>query len=132
MLGRIALMAVAIAGSTLGWFAYRISTGIPFAVAQTETFTILAVCEWFNVLNCRSATRSAFRQGLRGNRWLLGGLVLANVLQLLVVFAPPLNRLFHTVPIDLGQVLVIGLVASPVLWIEELRKALRRRRGPSR
>jgi magnesium-transporting ATPase (P-type) len=132
MVGRIALMAVAIAGSTLGWFAYRISTGIPFAVAQTETFTILAVCEWFNVLNCRSATRSAFRQGLRGNRWLLGGLVLANMLQLLVVFAPPLNRLFHTVPIDLGQVLVIGLVASPVLWIEELRKALRRRRGPIR
>ena len=26
--------------------------------ASTETFTLLAICEWFNVLNCRSATRS--------------------------------------------------------------------------
>jgi hypothetical protein len=32
------------------------------------------------------------------------------------------------VPIDLGQVIMIGLVASPVLWIEELRKAIARRR----
>jgi Ca2+-transporting ATPase len=128
MAWRIGLMTVAIAGSTLGWFIYRIETGVPFVVAQTETFTVLAVCEWFNVLNCRSATRSAFRGGLLGNRWLLGGLVVANLLQVAVVFWGPLNRLFHTTPIDLGQVVMIGLVASPVLWVEEVRKWLVTRR----
>ena len=125
---RIGLMTAAIAASTLGWFAFRIQSGVPFAVAQTETFTVLAVCEWFNVLNCRSALQSAFRAGLLRNRWLLGGLVLANLLQVAVVFAQPLNQVFHTVPIDLRQALAIGVVASPVLWIEELRKLVARRR----
>jgi Ca2+-transporting ATPase len=125
---RIGLMTGAIAASTLGWFVYRISSGVAFPIAQTETFTVLAVCEWFNVLNCRSAHRSAFRNGLLRNRALLAGLVLANLLQAAVVFAAPLNRLFHTTPIDLGQVVAIGLVASPVLWVEELRKLLARRR----
>jgi magnesium-transporting ATPase (P-type) len=128
MMGRIVWMTAAISASTIGWFAYRLSGGVPFPVAQTEAFTVLAVCEWFNVLNCRSASQSAFRHGLLRNRWLLGGLVLANLLQIAVVFARPLGRLFHTVPIDLGQVIMIGLVASPVLWIEELRKAIARRR----
>lgn len=45
---------------------------------QTETFTLLAICEWFNVLNCRSETKSALSLGLLRNPWLLGGLVVGN------------------------------------------------------
>jgi magnesium-transporting ATPase (P-type) len=127
MAGRIGLMAAAITLSTLGWFILRLSTGASFPVAQTETFTVLAICEWFNVLNCRSGIQSVFRQPLARNRWLLGGLLLAILLQAAVVYAPPLNRPFHTVPIDLDQLLVLALVASPVLWVEELRKVFARR-----
>ena len=53
---------------------------------RTETFTVLAVCQWFNVLNCESATRSALRFGILNNRWLLGGLALANVLHFAVIY----------------------------------------------
>ena len=99
---------------------------------QTETFTLLAVCEWFNVLNCRSETRSALTLGLLRNPWLLGGLVVGNLLQVAVVFWAPLGRVFHTVPFGLQQVLALGVVGSLVLWVEELRKlvARRRRGGP--
>jgi Ca2+-transporting ATPase len=86
------------------------------------------MCQWFNVLNCQSLRQSALRLGVLANRWLLGGLVLSVVLQLLVVYAPPLNALFHTVPLPdhvLGPLL---LLASAVLWAEELRKWLLRRR----
>ncbi len=130
MLGRIALMASAIVASTLGWFVYRLETGIPFPQAQTEAFTVLAVCEWFNVLSCRSDVRSAFSRGILDNRWLIGGLVAGNVLQIAVIFIPTMNRLFHTQPFDLEQVVIIGVVASLVLWVEEIRKlVVRRARG---
>ena len=39
----------------------------------------------------------------------------------------PLNRIFHTVPIPLTDVFLIGAVASLVLWTEEIRKFFARR-----
>ena len=133
MLSRVAFMVPAMAVSTLGWFMYRQASGVPFPQVQTETFTVLAVCQWFNVLNCRSERRSALSLGLLKNRWLIGGLIGGNLLQAAVVFWRPLGQVFHTVPIDLSNVAAIGVVASLVLWVEELRKlAVRRRqrRGP--
>ncbi len=128
MLARLAFMTPAIAISTFGWLAYRLSSGVPFPQAQTETFTVLAVCQWFNVLNCRSERQSALSLSLLKNPWLIGGLVLSNLLHIAVVFWTPLANVFHTVPIDLREVLAIGAVASLVLWVEELRKLVVRRR----
>lgn len=128
LLHRLVFMTPAIAASTLGWFIYRLSTGLPFAQVQTETFTVLAVCQWFNVLNCRSAHRSALSASVFKNPWLIGGLLLSNLLQAAVVFLPPLSRVFHTVPFSVREVVAIGAVASLVLWVEELRKLVDRRR----
>jgi len=128
MLHRMLFMTPAIAVSTLGWFVHRLSLGLPFAQVQTETFTVLAVCQWFNVLSCRSERRSVFGMSLLGNPWLIGGLVVSNLLQAAVVFLPPLNAIFYTVPISLREVFAIGAVASLVLWVEELRKLVVRRR----
>jgi Ca2+-transporting ATPase len=85
------------------------------------------MCQWFNVLNCRSATRSALSGSLLRNPWLFGGLALSIVLQLAVLYAPPLNAMFHTVPLAPADLLPMAAVASVVLWAEELRKALARR-----
>ncbi len=128
MLRRMAVMVPTSVVATLGYFIWRQSTNVPFGLVQTETFTLLAVCQWFNVLNCESATASALRLGVFKNAWLLGGLVLANVLQLAVVYAAPLNKMFHTMPIPLTQCFIIGAVASSVLWVEEIRKWMARRR----
>jgi Ca2+-transporting ATPase len=125
---RMAVMVPTSVAATFGFFLWRLSTGVPFALVQTETFTVLAVCQWFNVLNCESATRSALRLGVLRNRWLLGGLALANALHIMVIYTGPMNRLFHTVPIPLPDVLLIGAVASAVLWTEEIRKFFARRR----
>jgi magnesium-transporting ATPase (P-type) len=129
LLTRMGVMVPAMVVSTLGWFIVRTAQGTPAAVVQTETFTLLAICEWFNVLNCRSETQSALNLGLLRNRWLLGGLILGNVLQVLVVFWTPLGRIFHTVPISLTDVVALGVVGSLVLWAEELRKLFVRRRA---
>ena len=95
---------------------------------RTETFTLLAICEWFNVLNCRSERKSALNLSLLRNPWLLGGLVAGNLLQVAVVFWAPLGRVFHTVPFGLAEVVALGVVGSLVLWVEEARKLVVRRR----
>jgi len=51
-------------------------------------------------------------------------------LQFAVVYFVPMNRVFHTVPISLTSFFLIGAAASLVLWVEEARKFLARRRKP--
>jgi Ca2+-transporting ATPase len=103
---------------------------VPFALVQTETFTLVAISQWFNALNCRSAVRSALTFDVLRNKWLVGGLLLGSLLQFLVVYTEPLNRVFRTVPIPAKDLLVLGIVGSSVLWVEEIRKWwLRRRPG---
>lgn len=121
MLIRVMLMAGAAAAVGFGWFAWRLASGSAVDVARTETFTLVVLCQWFNVLNCRSATRSALV--VLPNPWLIGGLLLGAVLQAAVLYTPFLNQMFHTQPIPTIQLLSIIAAASMVLWIEEARKA---------
>lgn len=122
LLMRIPLMVLTTVAITFGWFVYRLSVGVAPEIVQSETFTILVVCQWFNVLNCRSSVQSALSWSIFKNPWLVGGLVLSNILHLSVIYWAPLNQFFHTVPIDFLQILLIALVASFVLWVEEIRK----------
>ncbi|WP_437978371.1 HAD-IC family P-type ATPase [Sorangium sp. So ce295] len=128
VLRRMVFIVPAIAASTLGYFAYRLSLGVPLVQARTEAFTVLVVAQWFNVLNCRSDRASGLSLDLAKSRWLIAGLLLGNALHAAVIFAPPLNDVFHTVPLPIQEVAAIGAVGSLVLWVEELRKALARRR----
>ncbi|MDZ5461046.1 cation-translocating P-type ATPase [Azohydromonas lata] len=127
-LWRLALLVPVSSAITFGWFAWRTHLGAPADVVQTQTFTLLAMTQWFNVLNCQSATRSALNRSLLRNRWLLGGLLLSVALQAAVLWWGPLNALFHTVPLGWDELWPLPLAASVVLWVEEARKALARRR----
>jgi magnesium-transporting ATPase (P-type) len=132
LLARVVLMAGAAVVATFGWFVWRLASGAPIEVVRTETFTVLAMCQWFNVVNCQSATATSLTGALLRNRWLLGGLALSVVLQWAVVYTAPMNALFHTVPIPAADLLPMVATASVVLWVEELRKLamrLRRSRG---
>jgi Ca2+-transporting ATPase len=132
MLVRAMLMAAATVALCFGWYAWRIgggawapeAQGADLALVRTETFTLLAMCQWFNLLNCQSAQRSALRLGLLKNPWLLGGLALSVALQAAVLWAPPLQAMFHTQPLALAALGLLLTLASAVLWAEELRKLL--------
>ncbi len=123
---RIVLMALATVVVCGGWFAWRHGAGVPLDPLRTEVFTMLAMCQWFNVMNCQSALRSALRLGVLRNPWLLGGLALSVALQLAVLYVPAMNTLFHTVPLAPAELLPIAALASVVLWAEELRKLVAR------
>jgi P-type Ca2+ transporter type 2C len=95
--------------------------------AQTMAFTTLMLFQMFNVFNARSDRESAFR-GLLGNWWLLAALALSVALQLLVVYAPFLQRAFSTEALTAPDWLRCTAIASSVLWLREIEKAFTRRR----
>jgi len=128
MLGRVALMAATAALAAAGWFAWRLGAGAPLDLVRTEVFTLVAVTQWFNMLNCQSATASVLGLGLLRNPWLLGGLSLSVLLQAAVLYLAPLNALFHTVPLPPASLLPLLALASSVLWAEEGRKLIVRLR----
>jgi Ca2+-transporting ATPase len=98
--------------------------------AQTMAFTTLMLFQLFNVFNARSEEESAFR-GFLDNGWLLAAVALSLALQMVVVYAPFFQRAFSTQPLKPSDWLLCAAVASSVLWLRELEKAVRRfaRRG---
>ena len=93
--------------------------------AQTMAFTTLMLFQIFNVLNARSDERSAFVR-LVTNAWLwtaMGGSV---ALQVLVVHLPFLQRAFGTTALSVGDWMFCIAVASSVLWLREVDKAITR------
>jgi len=100
--------------------------------AQTLAFTALVLFQLFNAFNARFQDRSAFHR-LLANRWLWLATAVSVALQLAVVYAPFLQRPFHTVPLAPREWLACVAVASSVLWVMELKKLLSRaltRAGP--
>lgn len=65
-----------------------------------------------------------FLVGLPKNRWLLAGIGLAVLIQLAVVYAPPLQRVFYTVPLSAGDWVLVLLIASSIPANERLCKAV--------
>jgi len=96
-------------------------------VAGTMAFTTFVLFQFVNILNVRSETRSVFRRETLRNRNLWIALAGAMVLQIAVVHVGPMQRLFDTVAMTGLQWAICAVVASSVLWLEEIRKAVMRR-----
>jgi len=124
MIQRIIVMSVPMAFMALFLFALELQTN-PIK-ATTFAMAVLAVSQWFNAFNCRTALQSVFFTNPLSNRPLLGALVIVIALQLAAVYSPFLNTILHTTPLALTDWALVFVCASPVVFIEEIRKALAR------
>ncbi|MGO1944355.1 MAG: cation-translocating P-type ATPase [Ancrocorticia sp.] len=95
---------------------------------RTAVFTTIVLCDLFAVLNSRSATLSAFRD-IGSNKLLWGSIALAVLLQICVVEIPFLQAAFATESLDLAHWGVALALSSLVLWVEEVRKVMKRSHG---
>ena len=100
-----------------GWIA---GTG-ELAYGRTMAFTTLVLFQVFNAFNCRSDEHSVFT-GLGANGWLWGAAALSLGLHALVIYAPPLQVAFSTVPLSGRDWLLATGVASCVIWLSEVMK----------
>jgi Ca2+-transporting ATPase len=97
--------------------------------ARTAAFVVLACSQLFHSYNCRSQTESLFKLGVFTNNKLLLATGISFVLQMAVVYIPPLQTVFKTEPLSLFDwVLVVGLSSMP-LWAMEIFKYVRRVRA---
>ncbi|MCC7460936.1 MAG: cation-translocating P-type ATPase [Gammaproteobacteria bacterium] len=93
---------------------------------QTAVFTALCFMQLAHVMAIRSERSSLFVLGLGSNRPLLGAVALTALLQLAIVYAPPLNTVFRTVPLRPAELAVCLAGALLILMIVELEKRVRR------
>ena len=101
----------------------------PLAEARTAVVNAIVMVEAFYLLNCRSLSRSIFSLGIFSNLWVILGIGLIVVVQLLFTYAPVMNRLFHSAPIDAdswSRILAVAVVAFAAV---ELEKWIRFGRG---
>jgi Ca2+-transporting ATPase len=94
-------------------------------------FTTLMLFQLFNVFNARSDTTSAFARFFT-NRWLWAAVGLSLALHVLVIYTPFLQQAFSTTGLNVRDWLLCLAVASSVLWIRELNKAVVRAMSPDR
>ncbi|MGE0420055.1 MAG: cation-translocating P-type ATPase [Acetobacteraceae bacterium] len=129
MLWHVVWMGVLMAVVTLGAQAVAIAEGQ--AHWQTIVFTILTLSQMWQVMGIRTGNESLFVRGVLSNRPLLGAVLLTFALQMAVIYAPPLNAVFGTMPLSAAELLACVGLSSTVFLAAELRKWLIGRRRPA-
>jgi Ca2+-transporting ATPase len=94
---------------------------------QTMVFTTLTLAQMANIMAIRSERESLFTLGLRSNMPLLGAVLLTCVLQLAVVYIPPLNEVFNTQALSPAELAVCFAAAGSIFVAVEIEKLLVRR-----
>jgi P-type Ca2+ transporter type 2C len=124
-------LLLAVVSFAVGYWAWvnqvRDATGTALAWG-TMVFMTLTLAQLGHALAVRSNRESLFRIGLRTNPLLLGAVLVTLFLQLLVVYLPPLQGLFGTVPLTIEQLLICLGASTIVFWGVEIEKWLLRRR----
>jgi magnesium-transporting ATPase (P-type) len=96
--------------------------------ATTACLSAIVMMQIVNIFLCRHPSMSVFSRGLRRN-WLIAyGIVFELVLILLIDYTPWGNVLFGTAPLGAEAWLFIVLFMPGMLLLEELRKAVVRRK----
>jgi Ca2+-transporting ATPase len=114
-----------IAGLSIFSQAYEIRAGSPHW--QTEVFTVLTLSQMAHVLAVRSERESLFRVGVLSNLPLLGAVLLTVALQVIVVYTPVLQDVFHTAPLSAGEWALVAALCSTVFVAVEIEKWMVRR-----
>jgi Ca2+-transporting ATPase len=132
LIDRRSILRMALLGSTMAAGTFAISRQFGYANTahlQTLTLTTLAVFQWFNAWSARSEHQSIRALPLTSNKPLLVSTGVVIGLQLLAVYAPPLQSLLGTTPLSGSDWITIVEFACTVIVVDEIWKAVQRRRA---
>jgi Ca2+-transporting ATPase len=89
-------------------------------------FATLVFCELTRAFAIRSETWSIFKIGVFSNKSMNAAFAISLLLQLSVLFIPPIQKIFHVVNLTgIEWLIVIGLSLIPLI-ISEFVKALKK------
>ncbi|MDF1541969.1 MAG: HAD-IC family P-type ATPase [Anaerosomatales bacterium] len=127
MMLRVLTLSPVIAIGTLSVFNHYESTQ-GLLMGQTMAFMTLVAYEWWRAVSTRSMRTSIFRMNPLGNKLLIAGISLAVVLQVVVLYWGPAQQVFGTTAIGLAEWGIALAVASSVMFVDEIFKAVMRGR----
>ncbi|XP_058231739.1 calcium-transporting ATPase type 2C member 1 isoform X3 [Hemibagrus wyckioides] len=95
----------------------------------TMTFTCFVFFDMFNALSSRSQTRMVHEMGLCSNKTFCFAVLASIMGQLLVIYFPPLQKVFQTESLNVLDLIFLVSLTSSVCFVSELIKMLERWRG---
>jgi cation-transporting P-type ATPase F len=108
-------------------FQYELNSGASETVARTVAVNVFVFVELFYLFNCRSLQKSMFSLGIFSNMYVIYGVIIMTILQLLFTYTEAMNLFFHTAPLNLEQWSHILMVAIGIYFVVEIEKYLRYR-----
>jgi magnesium-transporting ATPase (P-type) len=103
------------------WF-WLLKGGWDEALARSMLVLLMVLLENFHALNCRSEYRSLFKIPLRNNYLLIGGIIVAQAVQVLAMNIPFTQEVLQIGPVSLGEWAVLLALASVILVVMEIFK----------
>jgi cation-transporting ATPase F len=119
---RVGLVSLMLLIGAFGLFEWTLLQGRSLETARTVAVNMFVFGELFYLFNCRSLRYSMFRLGLFSNRWLVLGVAVMVLLQLVFTYSPAMNQLFGSAPMGRTEwlwVLSGGLTIYVVVGIEK-------------
>jgi len=127
---RVGFVSLLFLAGIFGMHTWALAQGASLEEARTVAVNTLVAMEVFYLFSVRYLKQPAFTlQGVRGTPRVLAAVGAVFVLQLLFTYAPPLQALFASRPLDLATGALIVAVGAAVLVVLELEKAILRQLG---
>jgi P-type Ca2+ transporter type 2C len=115
-----------------GWPGVPLAASGPvYRLATTMTLAAIVFCQIGAVINCRTDRLSVFTVGLFSNKQVLIGIAVEIALICAIIYVPFLQSVFGTVAIGWSDWLYLVALPIPMVGLDELRKAIVRRRRAS-
>ncbi len=126
LVARIAFSGIVITAITFAAWAIMMKSGLDPIVARSYIMCLMVFIQNIHVFSCRSEQSSVFSIPLRNNLFILFGVVITLILQIVVTEEPFFANLLGTKPIDIAHLLELLAIAALVLPAVEAFKAILR------
>ncbi|XP_055514522.1 calcium-transporting ATPase type 2C member 1 isoform X1 [Leucoraja erinacea] len=125
---KILVSSLTIVSGTLFVFWRELQDNVITPRDTTMTFTCFVFFDMFNAWSSRSQTKSVFEIGLCSNLMFCYAVLGSIMGQLLVIYFPPLQRVFQTESLSVLDLLFLVGLTSSVCIVSEIMKSLERRK----
>ena len=130
MIEETVISGTVIALVALGTWYWLLSNGWDEFAARNLLVLLVVLFENFHVFNCRSEYLSAFRVPISRNYFLVAGVIAAQGIHILALYVPFLQDVLQLQPVSPVEWLILLALASSVVIVMEIFKAVRNHRPP--
>jgi len=121
------LAGLVMGAGMLVMFRWELDSTDSLIQAQTVALTTMVVFQVFQAGNARSETDSVFRRNPFSNKFLFVATVAALGIHIAALYLPPTQFVLRVEPIGIDAWFRIVAIATSIIVVMEVHKALRRR-----